>query len=208
MADLPTLLDRLEEAGGPADQVPSADGWELVLAENVAYLVDDQRRWQALADLRRRVGLDPEQILAAPEAVLREVVAGARPAERIERLRRCAALAIAGAPWRAYPGIGTPGQDRIDLFTGSRAVLALDANGLRVLTRLGYADPARSYAAGYRQAQAAASERLPAEVPARQRAHQLLRRHGQTVCRRKDPACASCAITGDCPSAGHPPPLY
>jgi hypothetical protein len=35
--DLPAL-DRLEEAGGPADPVPSADGWELVLAENVAYL--------------------------------------------------------------------------------------------------------------------------------------------------------------------------
>ena len=208
MTDLAALLDQLEEAGGPADPAPSADGWELALAENVAYLVDDQLRWQALADLRRMVGLDPEQILTAPEAVLREIVAGARPSERVERLRQCAELAIAGAPWRAYPGIGQPGQDRIDLFTGSRAVLALDANGLRVLTRLGYADPARSYAAGYRQAQAAAGDRLPAEVPARQRAYQLLRRHGQTVCRRKDPACAGCAIASDCPSAGHPPPLY
>src|SRR6516165_7143751 len=150
MTDLPALLDRLEAAGGPADPVPSADGWELVPAESVAYLVDDRRRWQALADLRRVVGLDPEQILAAPSAVLVRVVAGAR----------CAELAIAGAPWRAYPGIGKPGQDRIDLFTGSRAVLALDANGLRVLTRLGYADPARSYDAGYRQAQTAAGERL------------------------------------------------
>jgi len=206
--ELPALLDRLEEAGGPPGPVPSADGWELVLAENVAYLVDDQRRWQALADLRRVTGLEPEQILAAPEAVLREVVAAGRPAERVERLRRCAELAIAGAPWRAYPGIGPPGQDRIDLFTGSRTVLALDANGLRVLTRLGYAAPARSYASGYRQAQAAASAQLPAEVPPRQRAYQLLRRHGQAVCRRKDPACASCAIAGDCPSAGHPPALY
>lgn len=32
MTDLPVLLDRLEEADGPADPVPSADGWELVLA--------------------------------------------------------------------------------------------------------------------------------------------------------------------------------
>jgi endonuclease III len=87
-------------------------------------------------------------------------------------------------------------------------VLALDANGLRVLTRLGYADPARSYAVGYRQAQAAASAQLPAEVLPRQRADQLLRRHGQTVCRRKDPACGECAIAADCASAGHPPPLY
>jgi hypothetical protein len=136
VTDLPALLDRLEEADGPADPVPSADAWELVLAESVAYLVDDQRRWQALAELRRVVGLDPEQILAAPEAVLRGVVAGVRPAERVERLRRCAELAMAGAPWRAYPGIGQPGQDRIDLFTGSRAVPALDANGLRACVRL------------------------------------------------------------------------
>jgi adenine-specific DNA glycosylase len=205
---LPGLLDQLEQAGGPADPVPSADGWELVLAENVAYLVDDQRRWQALGRLRDTVGLAPEQILAAPDAVLLAAVAGARPAERAQRLRRCAELAIAGAPWHAYPGIGPPGADRIALFTGSKAVLALDANGLRVLTRLGYASPARSYAAGYRQAQAAASARLPATVPVLRRAYQLLRRHGQTVCRRKDPGCPGCAIAGGCPSAGHPPPLY
>jgi hypothetical protein len=33
MRDLPVLLDRLEQADGPAGPVPSADGWELVLAE-------------------------------------------------------------------------------------------------------------------------------------------------------------------------------
>lgn len=208
MTDLPVLLDRLEQAGGPADPVPSADGWELVLAENIAYLVGDQRRWQALEELRSVVGLAPEQILAAPEDALRGVVAGARPAERAQRLRQCAELAVAGAPWRAYPGIGPPGADRIDLFTGARAVLTLDANGLRVLTRLGFSDPARSYAASYRQAQVAAGGQLPAMVPARQRAYQLLRRHGQVICRRKDPSCPTCPISDDCPSAGHPPPLY
>ena len=120
MRDLPTLLDRLEEAGGPTDPVPSADGWELVLAESVApartntpgaglaesvaYLVDDQRRWHALDELRRVVGLQPEQILAAPSAVLLRVVAGVRPAERVERLRRCAELAIAGdCPSAGHP---------------------------------------------------------------------------------------------------------
>jgi hypothetical protein len=77
--ELPRLLDQLEAADGAADPVPSADGWELVQAENVAYLVDDQRRWQALAELRRRVGLAPEQILAAPGSVLAGIVVG-RPA--------------------------------------------------------------------------------------------------------------------------------
>jgi hypothetical protein len=139
--NLPVPLDRLEEADRAAEPAPAADGRELVLAENAAYLVDDQRRWRALAGLRRTAGLAPGQILAAPEAVLREVVVGARPAERAERLRRCAELAIAGAPWRAYPGIGRPGADRIELFTGPRAVLALDANGLRVLTPAGVRQP-------------------------------------------------------------------
>lgn len=206
--DLPALLDQLERASGPADPVPSVDGWELVLAENVAYLVDDQRRRQAFAELKSVIGLAPGQILAAPEEVLRSVVAGARPAERVQRLRRCAELAVSGAPWRAYPGIGRPGTDRIDLFTGTRAVLALDVNSLRVLARLGLSDTARSYATSYRQAQVLASEQLPATVPARQRAYQLLRRHGQVVCRRKDPSCSICPISGECPSAGHPPPLY
>jgi endonuclease III-like uncharacterized protein len=208
MSDLGALLDQLEAAAGPADPVPSADGWELVLAENVAYLVDDRRRWQALEQLRDLVGLAPEQILAAPEPVLAAIVAGARPAERVQRLRRCAELAIAAAPWRAYPGIGAPGADRIDLYTSARAVLALDANALRVLARLGYADPARSYATSYRQAQAAAGAQLPATVPALQRASQLLRRHGQATCTRKSPACPRCPVAGRCPSAGDPPPLY
>ena len=208
MPDLAALLDQLEDASGAPDAVPSSDGWELVLAENIAYLAGDQRRWEALTELRRVVGLAPERILAAPQEVLLGIVAGARPAERVDRLHRCAELMISGAPWRAYPGIGAPGADRIDLFTGSRAVLALDANGLRVLTRLGFAAPAPSYAASYRQAQASASARLPATVPALQRAHQLLRRHGQELCRRSNPACAVCPIAARCPSAGHAEPLY
>jgi hypothetical protein len=110
MSDLPVLLDRLEEAGGRPGPLLSADGWELVLAENVGYLVDDQRRWRALAELRSVVGLAPEQILAAPQDVLAGIVAGARPAERAQRLCRCAELAIVGAPWRAYPGIGPAGR--------------------------------------------------------------------------------------------------
>jgi adenine-specific DNA glycosylase len=208
MTGLAALLDALERADGPADPVPSTDGWDLVLAENVGYLVDDQHRWQAFAALAQRVGTAPERILAAPDSPLLEVVVGMRRPERVQRLRRCAELAIAGAPWSAYPGIGRPGVERIDLFTGVRPVLALDANALRVLVRLGYGDAARAYTAAYRQAQAAASQELPEMVPARQRAHQLLRRHGMTTCRRSKPACPECPIAASCPAAGAPPPLY
>jgi endonuclease III-like uncharacterized protein len=206
--DLPALLDRLEAADGPADPLPSTDGWELVLAESIGYLVDDRRRWRALEQPRDRVGLEPEQILRAPDSVLREIVVGASPNDRIARLRRCAELAVAGARWRDYPGIGAPGAERIELFTAAKTVLALDANGMRVLTRLGLAQPARSYSASYRQAQSAASARLGHSVPELQRAYQLLRRHGQHKCRRNTPDCASCPIAASCPSAGRAAPLY
>jgi hypothetical protein len=205
---LPRLLDRIEATSGPTDPPRATDGWRLVLAENVGYLVDEETRWHALGELERVVGLQPDRILAASEAVLRAIVVGAQPLERVRRLRRCAELAIAAAPWRAFPGIGRPGAEGIELFAGTRAVLALDANGLRVLTRLGYAAPSRSYDAGYREAQSAAGAELPATVRALTRAHLILRRHGQQICRRKEPACGSCPVVGDCPSAGRPPPLY
>jgi endonuclease III-like uncharacterized protein len=208
MPNLPALLDQLEAADGPADPLPSTDGWELVLAENIGYLVDDRRRWHALEQLRSRVGLEPEQILHAPDSVLRDIVVGVSPADRIARLRRCAELTIAGARWRDYPGIGVPGADRIDLFTGEKAILALDANGMRVLTRLDLAAPARSYSTSYRQMQSAASASLGRSVAELQRAYQLLRRHGQQTCRRTAPACTSCAVAASCPSAGHAAPLY
>lgn len=113
MRDLPALLDRLEQADGPPDPVPSADGWELVLAENVAYLVDDQRRWQALAELRTRVGLAPEQILAAPESVLRAIAIG-RPAHlppqgpRLPHLRPRRRMSQRGPPATPLLPGGTP----------------------------------------------------------------------------------------------------
>jgi endonuclease III len=205
VAPLDALLDLLEAAAGPAAPLPSTDAWELVLAENVAYLVDDEHRRDAMRRLRRLVGIEPEQILAAPDDLLLQAVTGMQPAARVARLRRCAELAIAEAPWTHYPGIGKPGAERIALFSGIRAVLALDSNALRVLVRLGYGDPDGTYATTYRQAQAQASTQLTETVPARQRAHQLLRRHGQTICRRSAPACPQCPLVDHCPSAHTPP---
>jgi A/G-specific adenine glycosylase len=183
---------------GPPEPLPATDGWRLVLRENVAYLVDDAVRDRCVQDLEDRVGLDPDAILSASTDALADVVAGMRPKDRVQRLRQCAELRLANAPWRAYPGIGRPGVERIELFTGTRAVLALDSNALRVLYRLGYGEQASSYDRLYRQVQEAAQAELPDEITARQRAHQLLRRHGQTVCTRTSPACPECPLQATC----------
>jgi hypothetical protein len=189
----------------PADALPPAEGWELVLAENIGYLVDDQRRRAALRDCVASSDRRPSR--SSPPR-MRCCSASSSARGRPIGCSACAEVAISGAPWSAYPGIGLPGADRIDLFSGARPVLALDSNGLRVLTRLGHGDRARSYAASYRDAQASASKTLPETVPALKRAYQLLRRHGQTTCRRTASACISCPIARDCPSAGTATPLY
>jgi adenine-specific DNA glycosylase len=201
---LEALLARLERDAGPPDPLPATDGWELVLRENVAYLVDDGRRDRCMEDLRREVGLDPEAILSAPPEQLTAIVAGMRPSDRVERLRRCAELRLAGAAWKAYPGIGRPGVERIELFSGYRAVLALDSNAARALYRLGYGETRRSYDAMYREIQAVAQAELPANVSTLQRAHQLLRRHGKDICTRNLPACGECPLRDQCPAGtGH-----
>ena len=195
---LERLLLLLELDSGPPEPLPAIDGWELVLAENVAYLVDDDTRAQCMLALRREVGLDPEAILSAHPEQLLTVVAGMHPLDRVERLRRCAELRLAGAPWTSYPGIGRPGAERIELFSGERAVLALDSNAARVLFRLGYGERRSSYSTMHREIQAAAQCELPSEVAVLQRAHQLLRRHGKQICTRNQPACAVCPVRKRC----------
>jgi A/G-specific adenine glycosylase len=204
---LEQLLTVLESEAGAPDPLPATDGWELVLGENVAYLVDDDTRAQCMAALRREVGLDAEAILSARPEQLARVVAGMRAHDRVERLRRCAELRLAGAPWKAYPGIGRPGVERIELFSGQRAVLALDSNAARVLYRLGYGERHRSYDAMYRDIQAAAQAELPADTAALQRAHQLLRRHGKQVCTRNRPACEDCPLRQQCAAGSGLRPL-
>jgi len=66
MKPLPVLLDRLEEAGGPADPLPSADGWELVPVDGLgdvgglaAHSVADVLDRDAVAAHDRHGGMPP-----------------------------------------------------------------------------------------------------------------------------------------------------
>src|SRR2546430_14416639 len=107
MATLGALLDRLEERFGPADPVPSRDGWHLVLAENIGYLVDDDRRWQAMANLAKSVRPAPQYILHAHDAPLPGVVAGSPVRPRTDRMRSCTPLAMSAAPSTPTPATGS-----------------------------------------------------------------------------------------------------
>src|SRR5262249_53348299 len=147
--------------------------------------------------LRRRVGLTPQRILAAPAAVLQEVTRGGgaiASAERAGRLQTAAQLvmdqwggdsaSVLREPVRKakkllmqFPMTGEPGAEKILLFSGVLPVLALESNGLRVLVRLGFGEEAKSYSATYRSVRSAVQRELPEDCDLLAAAHLLLRRH-------------------------------
>ncbi len=97
LTKLEKIILRLRKRYGPPPPPPSTDPFELILWEQVAYLVDDDQRARAFDLLRERVGLNPENILNAPEATLMEVTkaGGAIAAsERAKRLRRTAMVTL------------------------------------------------------------------------------------------------------------------
>jgi endonuclease III len=196
--ELADIVERLRDVyGTPRAEV--TDPFEMILLENVAYLVDDARRRETFEKLRDEIGF--ANILTTPVEKIARVIEGGgmKPLMRAEKVIECARLAKEiGVPLdrkalRRYPGVGEPLADKILLFNGRQRTLAPDSNALRVLLRLGFGTESRSYAASYKSAVAAAGE-----LPNAKEAHLLLRRHGQEVCKRSAPRCEVCVVRGQC----------
>ena len=210
------LIDRLRRHYGPPALPPSTDPLELVIWENIAYLASDERRAEAFASLKKGIGTRPEQILAAKHSSLAAIgKAGILPDVSAEKLLAVAKIAYeefdgdlnsalrkplsqAKKALKRFPGIGDPGAEKILLFTRSHPVLGLDSNGLRVLVRVGFAEEQKSYSATYRLIQNAIRVQLPGDYESLIRAHQLLRQHGQKLCKRSKPLCAECPLKRGC----------
>jgi endonuclease-3 len=218
---LPQVVDRLQSHYGEQKPPKLAGPWEMILWENVAYLADDDRRQQAFQTLSKRIGTEPTQILSASDEALLEVTRhGIMPEQFADKLRTCAKLVLeefdgdlrpvlklpfakAKKALQKFPGIGEPGAEKILLFTRTSAVLALESNGLRVLLRLGFGEEKKSYSTTYRLVQKAVAERLDKDFSWLMQAHQLLRRHGQELCRRAEPVCEQCPLARDCEFCEH-----
>ena len=216
LGDVLTTL--LRYYGRPLPPI-SADPFQLILWEQVAYLVPDARRHAAFETLREQVGLTPVAILAAPIARLRAITrqGGAiAPSDRAASMHKSAELVIARfdgdlanaldlplakarKALAKFPMIGEPGADKILAFTRTVRVLPLDSNALRVVQRLGFVAEAKDYRASYRQARSALAAELPKGYPRLIAAAQILRRHGQELCRRSAPDCERCPLRSGCP---------
>lgn len=213
---LPDQLDGLEKMYGPPHPPALRDPLELLLFEEVGYLIEDDKKWAAFAALKQKIGTRAERILAAPAATLLGVakLGGVHPEERVERLKKTATLALeharelralAALPLATakrvlgkFPGVGEPGAEKVLLFSHSQAVLALDPNAIRVLARLGYGTETRNYAATYRSVQNAAATQLTPSFDGFMRAYQLLHTHGRETCLRESPRCEVCPLKATC----------
>jgi endonuclease III len=213
--DLRRIVELLEACHGTPAPPVARDPFAAVVWENAAYLVDDERRQRVFERLREAVGITPEALLALPEDELARLIAegGMLPAHRaakvqkaaaiaaevgVDELRRQAAAGTGARLLRRFPGIGEPGADRLMLLAGGKRTLAPDSNALRVLVRLGFGGESEDYAAQYRSAAAAVAPQLPDDPDWLLRAHQLLRRHGQEICKRSAPRCEVCPLTRQC----------
>lgn len=189
---------------------------EMILFENVAYLVSHEQHWAAFEALRKETGSDPAKLLTVADSILLRIVRPPGHARMlIGKLREVALIAmqefegdvkaVRGMPpllakrrLMKFPGIGEPGAEKILLFSGALPILALDSNGLRVLLRLGYGKELKNYKASYKSVQEAAMAEVEANIEPLVNAHLLLKEHGKTLCRRTNPLCEACPVSKLC----------
>ena len=206
-------LDRLYDWGEPL-----TDPLELIMWENIGYLIDDARRESLFEEFRSRVGMTAAAIARAPDKVLLDIAkrGGMRPEGRVERWRRIAVIVLdecggdlaaqlkrlpvakARKLLKQFPTIGDPGADKILLFAGLDAGPSVDSNGLRVLVRLGAVPDRKSYATTYKAAVAALAEAGDGTRDWLLKAFHMLREHGKSLCKRKEPRCIACPLDRVC----------
>ena len=211
------IVQQLRKYYGKPTGPPAQGPFELVLWENACYLLPDERRKEVFETLRDQVGLSPAAIDSAPEGVLLPIAirGGMRPGMRVFRWRQIAQItlnqfggdlnAIVAMPYgeakkalKQFPNIGDPGAEKILLLCGVAHGLPLESNGLRVLTRVGWGHPQKSYGATYRTVQEDLGDEIPTQIERLKEAHLLLRIHGKTLCKEHGPVCQLCPVQVEC----------
>jgi endonuclease-3 len=214
---LSEFLNRLEAHYGKPGILPAGGPLEMILWENVAYLVNDQRRKSSYDALKKNIGLSANAIASSSPGELKAAIrnAGILAEESVKKLSKISKLVLeefggnlnqvldfpieeAKKALQLFPGIAEPGAEKILLFCRRLRVLALDSNGLRVLLRLGFGAESKNYRATYQSVQHAIHPHLVMEFDWLIRAHQLLRIHGQQLCKRNRPKCEECVLRTVC----------
>lgn len=218
---LADLISALRTQYGAPKAPKVKDPFVMAVRESVAYLVTDEKRDEVLARVKRQVGLSPQALLDVPAAALADLIdegGGMKPLHRATKVQTAAELAlamglkelkravkedpvVARRLLKRFPGFGPPGVEKVLLYNGRLKGLAPDSNALRVLLRTGFGTESDDYSKSYRSAASAVEDQLPDDPDWLLAAHQLLRTHGQTLCKNKAPRCAKCPVAERCPAA-------
>ena len=210
-------IPTLEKYYGRPQPPLTRDPVGMIIWENIGYLVDDDRRRVAFEELERTTALKPAAIVARPLAELTRIakLGGIHERLRAKRLQEIAHLALnefdgdlssilklprpkAIKALKQFPSVGDPGAEKILLFAGAHSILALESSGLRVLLRLGFGEEKKSYTASYKSVQASLESQIGKDPEFLITAHQLLRQHGQELCKRSNPRCRECPLRKTC----------
>jgi endonuclease III len=225
---LDAVLNSLEQIYGPQKAAGPTDPYEMIVYLNCGYPATDASCSKGFDAMRREVGLSPKEILAASKSKLAKLLrlGGIVPEQRAERLHEIArkvkaefggdlkavlkkwvqeekkqpGKGIRGAKkiLREFPVIGEPSSEKILLFSNLAPIPAVPSANVEVLARLWFGKAGKNYPADYRATREILNDGLPATFAARQRAYLLLKKHGQQTCKRSNPRCEVCPLTGQC----------
>ncbi|MFZ0396081.1 MAG: hypothetical protein WCF17_03120 [Terracidiphilus sp.] len=213
---VPDLLDRLEAHHGAQEPGFPVDPCEFLVWWHCGYPQSDARCHAGWESVKKHIGGQPRQLLAASQAQLAAALkpGGMVPELRAMRLQQIAQrvveeyggdlstlftgpIAKVRAALKRFPGIANPGADRILLFARAAPIAAVPSNCAHVLVRIVHGQESENYAATYHQSQELIEHEVPAHFHARQRAYLLLKTHGQAFCKTK-PKCDSCPVRSVC----------
>ena len=93
---LEQIIHLLQDYYGQPAPPAITEPLEIILLENIAYLVDDRQRAKTFFALRAEVGTEPGEILSASVKKLLQVASlgGMRPEARVGKLREIALIAL------------------------------------------------------------------------------------------------------------------
>ena len=222
------VLDLLEQMYGPQQLVGPTGPFEMIVYLNCGYPASDASCSKGFDALKREVGLNPREILAAPKSKLVKLLrlGGIVPELRADRLKEIArkvkiefrgdlkallketfeeekqqkGRGIRGAKkvLQQFPVIGEPSAEKILLFSKLAPVAAVPSANVEVPARLWFGKAGKNYVADYRAAREILNSGLAQTFEARQKAYLLLKTHGQLTCKRSHPKCEICPLTGQC----------
>lgn len=214
---LTKILDRLEKYYGKPKAASPSDPYEMVLHRICGYPQSDANCDKGFRALKEQIGTSTRAILGAPDAKLAGALraGGIVPDLRARRLKEVAArvedefggnlqqvlklpVKQARKVFKKFPTIGDSYADRILLITKTAAVGAIPATGVHVPLRLGFGKGRGSYAADYKEAQAAILAEIPDDIAEQTRAFLLLKQHSMDTCKVNRPKCEECPITDEC----------